>query len=140
MCQRAAAAVIEDAEGRVLLARHAYGRLRWSLPSGRVDPGEEPEQTVVREVLEEVGLVVVVRDLVGVYAVTRRSGARRYVHGFRCDVVGEEQARIVDPLEISEVAWVTPPGPPWPETPSGPAILADALAGLRGVERDVGRD
>lgn len=40
------------------------GKTIWALPKGRVDPGETPEQTAVREVYEETGLVAEVKGLV----------------------------------------------------------------------------
>src|SRR3954466_12295448 len=53
-------AVVRDAAGRLLLVRrgHAPGRGLWSLPGGRVEPGESVEQAVAREVREETGLTV----------------------------------------------------------------------------------
>ena len=36
--------------------RTRKGELAWGLPKGLVEPGEEPEQTAVREVQEETGL------------------------------------------------------------------------------------
>jgi 8-oxo-dGTP diphosphatase len=53
-------AVIHDASGRLLLIRrgHAPHRGLWSLPGGRIEAGESPEQAVVREVREETGLEV----------------------------------------------------------------------------------
>src|SRR5437763_11981549 len=55
-----AGAVIRDRPGRILLVLRANdpGRGLWSLPGGRVEPGETPEQAVVREVREETGLEV----------------------------------------------------------------------------------
>jgi 8-oxo-dGTP pyrophosphatase MutT (NUDIX family) len=50
-------AAIFDDEGRVLLV-HRSDDLRWGLVAGWVEPGESPAATVVREVEEEVGLVV----------------------------------------------------------------------------------
>lgn len=48
-------AVIRDDEGRVLLARHSYRR-GWGLPGGMIGWREEPEETIVREVAEELNL------------------------------------------------------------------------------------
>ena len=53
-------AVVQDAEGRLLLIRRGRepGRGLWSLPGGRVEPGETPAEAVEREVQEETGLEV----------------------------------------------------------------------------------
>jgi 8-oxo-dGTP pyrophosphatase MutT (NUDIX family) len=50
-------ALIRDVEGRVLIQRRADNG-RWVIPGGCVDPGEPPARAVVREVLEESGLLV----------------------------------------------------------------------------------
>jgi 8-oxo-dGTP diphosphatase len=53
------AGVITDAGGRVLLARRTEGRDLaglWEFPGGKVDPGETPEQALVRELREELGI------------------------------------------------------------------------------------
>ena len=54
-------AVIHDPAGRLLLIRRGHDPHRglWSLPGGRIEAGESPEQAVVREVREETGLEVV---------------------------------------------------------------------------------
>ncbi len=56
-----------DQQGRLLLVRRgrppAAGR--WSLPGGRVEPGESEAAALAREVLEETGLVVDIGPLVG---------------------------------------------------------------------------
>ena len=63
----AAGAVVRDDQDRLLLVRRGRepGLGRWSLPGGRVEPGESPEQAAVREVEEETGLRVVVTGLAG---------------------------------------------------------------------------
>jgi 8-oxo-dGTP diphosphatase len=39
----------------------------WALPGGRMDPGETIEQTVIREVKEETGLIVTIVSRIGEY-------------------------------------------------------------------------
>lgn len=53
--------------GRILLIRrgHEPEAGRWSLPGGRVEPGETDEQALVREVREETGLEVIPGPLTG---------------------------------------------------------------------------
>lgn len=53
-----ASAIVADGEGHVVL--HLHRRLgKWLQPGGHVDHGEHPEDAVLREVLEEAGLVAV---------------------------------------------------------------------------------
>lgn len=65
-------AVITDGTGRVLLVRrgHPPGEGLWSVPGGRVEPGETDAEAVAREVREETGLAVTVGALLG--SVARR--------------------------------------------------------------------
>jgi len=59
-------AIVVD-EGDLLLIRRGHGPAagEWSVPGGRVEPGELLAEAVVREVLEETGLEGVCEDLVG---------------------------------------------------------------------------
>jgi 8-oxo-dGTP pyrophosphatase MutT (NUDIX family) len=77
-------AIIQDVDGRFLLS-HRPDLEIWNLPGGTVEPGEAPWNAVVREVLEETGLHVVVRRLVGVYTKPRTD---TMVFSFHCTVVG----------------------------------------------------
>ncbi len=56
-----------DAAGRLLLIQrgHPPGEGLWSLPGGRVEPGESDDAALVREVREETGLTVEVGPLAG---------------------------------------------------------------------------
>jgi 8-oxo-dGTP diphosphatase len=55
------AAALVDAQGRLLLAERPAGKSMaglWEFPGGKVEPGERPAQSLVRELHEELGLVV----------------------------------------------------------------------------------
>ena len=60
-------AVITDGQGRLLLIKrgHEPGAGLWSLPGGRVEPGETDAEALVREMREETGLAVRVGRLLG---------------------------------------------------------------------------
>lgn len=61
-------AIARDERGRLLLVRRGNepGRGRWSVPGGRVEPGEGTWAAVIREVREETDLHVTVDALAGV--------------------------------------------------------------------------
>lgn len=53
------ACALIDADGRVLLAKRPEGKVLeglWEFPGGKVEPGESPEETLVRELKEELGI------------------------------------------------------------------------------------
>lgn len=54
-----AAVALVDVDGRVLVAQRPPGKAMaglWEFPGGKVDPGETPEQALVRELHEELGI------------------------------------------------------------------------------------
>jgi 8-oxo-dGTP diphosphatase len=56
-----AACALVDADGRVLLARRPEGKPMaglWEFPGGKIETGERPEQTLIRELNEELTIVV----------------------------------------------------------------------------------
>jgi 8-oxo-dGTP diphosphatase len=55
------ACALVDADGRVLLTERPAGKMMaglWEFPGGKVDAGERPEGTLIRELKEELGIVV----------------------------------------------------------------------------------
>jgi 8-oxo-dGTP diphosphatase len=56
-----AACALIDPDGRVLIAQRPEGKAMaglWEFPGGKVEAGERPEQSLIRELKEELGIVV----------------------------------------------------------------------------------
>lgn len=56
-----AACALVDADSRVLIAERPPGRPMaglWEFPGGKVEDGERPEETLIRELAEELGITV----------------------------------------------------------------------------------
>lgn len=55
------AAALYNSDGRILLAQRPEGKAMaglWEFPGGKVEPGETPEQALVRELREELSIMV----------------------------------------------------------------------------------
>jgi ADP-ribose pyrophosphatase YjhB (NUDIX family)/GNAT superfamily N-acetyltransferase len=65
-----AAGTLVERDGRVLLVRRGVdpGLGQWGLPAGYAEAGESPEETAIRETLEETGAVVETGELLGILA------------------------------------------------------------------------
>lgn len=84
MAKVSAFAIVQHADGRILLC-HRRDRDLWNLPGGGVEPGESPWEAVKREVTEEVGLVVNVERLLGIY---HKPEHDELSFSFLCDAIG----------------------------------------------------
>jgi len=98
---RCVGAVVHDTAGRLLMIRRANepGRGQWSLPGGRVEPGESDASAVARELREETGLEVRVGSLIG--SVQR---GPFLIFDYAAEAVGGE---LVAGDDASAAAWVT---------------------------------
>lgn len=55
------ACALVDTDNRVLVAQRPEGKALaglWEFPGGKIEPGERPEQTLIRELHEELGIAV----------------------------------------------------------------------------------
>jgi mutator protein MutT len=98
--------VIKDPDGRLLLIRrgHEPGAGLWSLPGGRIEPGETDQQAVAREVLEETGLTVDCGQLLGIVELPGPDGSVIDVSDYLVVVTGGELAAADD---ADDARWVT---------------------------------
>ncbi len=129
-----AVAVIRDEQQRVLLIkRHDFGA--WGFPGGVQELGETIEQTIVREVREEVGLDVVPIRLLGIrtsprFEVTFPNGdqAQPFVVTFECRVVGGKLQSDGD--EVVDLGWF--------DFDHLPPLTRNALATIQALEQGDG--
>jgi 8-oxo-dGTP diphosphatase len=117
-------AIVRDEAGRLLLIQrgHDPDAGRWSLPGGRIEPGETDEQALVREMREETGLTVRPGALAG--AVTRMAPDGRVldIRDYLATVTG---GTLTAGDDAADVRWVAPADlPDLPLTEGLAAILA----------------
>jgi 8-oxo-dGTP diphosphatase len=99
-------AVIKDPGGRLLLIKrgHEPGAGLWSLPGGRIEPGETHRQALAREVLEETSLTVECGRLLGGVELPGADGSVIDVSDYLAVVIGGELAAGDD---AADARWVT---------------------------------
>ena len=78
----------------------------WTLPKGKLNPGESWLQAALREVKEETGRDVSVSGFAGAVAYQTDKGLK-VVRFWNMTIIGEGQSR-VDSSEVAEVAWLSP--------------------------------
>jgi 8-oxo-dGTP diphosphatase len=101
-----AGAVVSRADGRILVIRRGREPSLglWSIPGGRVEPGEDRAAAAAREVQEETGLTVVVGLPLG--RVVLPAGDDEYhVTDFAATVVGDPDAAVAGD-DAADLRWV----------------------------------
>lgn len=102
------AAALIDADGRVLLAERPAGKSMaglWEFPGGKVEPGEKPETSLIRELREELGITVK-EECLAPFAFA--SHAYEKFHLLMPLYLCRRWEGIVQPQEGQRIVWVRP--------------------------------
>ncbi|MBV9051843.1 MAG: (deoxy)nucleoside triphosphate pyrophosphohydrolase [Hyphomicrobiales bacterium] len=122
------ACALVDADGRVLIAERPAGKALaglWEFPGGKLEPNEEPETSLVRELKEELGIVVETSCLA---PLTFASHRYESFHLVMLLYVCRKWTGFAAPREGQNLAWVRPgklrdyPMPP-ADAPLIPALI-----------------
>jgi len=102
------ACALVDADGRVLIAQRPEGKSMaglWEFPGGKVEPGETPEQALIRELREELAIDVTEACLA---PFTFASHIYEDFHLLMPLYLCRRWDGILQPLEGQQVKWVRP--------------------------------
>ena len=104
---RCVGALVRDHEDRLLVVLRAREPAAgtWSVPGGRVEPGETDAEAVAREVREETGLTVRPGAHVGSVLRPGPAGVVYEIHDYAAEVVAGNLAPATD---AADARWVTP--------------------------------
>ena len=128
------AAIFNDA-GEILCVQRNYQPYGWTVPGGRLEDGEGPEDAVIREVLEETGYQVSVERLVGIYAAPFKSDL---VISFVCRIEGRVPWE--PDGEIAAAKFFSVDALPTPMKGNTRTRIADAKSGKTGIWRTFTKD
>ncbi|MCO4317797.1 (deoxy)nucleoside triphosphate pyrophosphohydrolase [Phyllobacterium sp. 21LDTY02-6] len=102
------ACALVDSDGRVLLTQRPEGKSLaglWEFPGGKVEPGESPEESLIRELKEELGLTVKPACLA---PLTFASHGYETFHLLMPLFICRRYEGIAQPLEGQALKWVRP--------------------------------
>ena len=123
----AACALIDD-RNRVLVARRPKGKKLeglWEFPGGKIEPGESPEETLARELIEELAIRI---DGSSLTALTFASYRYPDFHLLMPLFVCRQWDGVPNPLENQVLAWVLVtdllrPDSPYPMPPADAPLI-----------------
>ena len=106
------AILLDREDGKFMMLQHV-GETHWRLPSGFCNLGENAARTAVREAWEELALHVVPDRIIGVHATPQLDTT--YANGDKIHNIGVVFHALItggtialDPVEIADMAWMSP--------------------------------
>ena len=113
------AAIVRDR--RVLACRRTWppeAAGRWELPGGKVEPGERPDEALVREIAEELGLQITVltwldgtSPIGATHVLTVATAELDGLGGWTPYPVEHDRLRWLDAAQLDDVDWLEPDRP-----------------------------
>lgn len=103
-------ALIEK-EGKYLFVQYPEGDKAaglWDMPGGRLDEGEGPLEGLLREVQEEIGVGVVVGNIVGTGVFTNMSNVRSFVVIHAATLLNPVAQLVLQADEVGRAEWFSP--------------------------------
>lgn len=108
------AAIIHDSEGRIFATQRGYGDWKdyWEFPGGKVEPGENPEDALKREIWEELETQIKIERFVQTVEYDYPD-FHLTMHCYWCSIESgnlilkeHEAAKWLKPNELNDVEWL----------------------------------
>jgi 8-oxo-dGTP diphosphatase len=106
--------IIRDGKYLFLKRKSKHGFGTWALPGGKIDYGEDPIQTAVRETKEETGLDVTDLKILTFTNDIFESGYQYMTVWLVCNCPEDQEPAIMEPEKHSEIGWYDFTEPPSP--------------------------
>ena len=106
-----AVALLLEKEGEIFVGRRqntGYCDGCLNMPAGHIDPNETPQEAIVRECKEEIGIDIDIADLEFVHIQYNRNKGERFdrTHYYFKTSVGQQEPVNTEPHKCSEVEWI----------------------------------
>ncbi len=107
MIVKLAGCVIQDKGGNILLLHRNIPELRqWEIPGGKIEAGETTEQAAVRELKEELGVEVKIKNLLGAQEFIYKN-TRFHYSWFAAEIMGGSPV-VMEPETFDDVRYFSP--------------------------------
>lgn len=99
--------MIWDGDSLLMTQRPPGGALglQWEFPGGKIEPGESPEEAMVREVREELGVTSTAGETLGTARHDYAHGTRVEITFVRCEIASRD---LRPSPEVHAMKWVSP--------------------------------
>jgi 8-oxo-dGTP diphosphatase len=94
-------------DGKILIQRSPL-YTNWDLPGGRMNTGESPQEGLVREVKEEIGVTIIPDSILGTYVhdLGEDGGSHLFI-AYTAVLEDPSQEFVLEEAEVAETRWIT---------------------------------